>query len=56
MYAGGLSDYLWLMDPQIENVQIGSDKVRFEGAHSMRNFLKYILTVSEYSFYSMANF
>ena len=56
MYAGWLSDYLWQMDPRIENAQIGSAEVRFKGAHYIRNTLKYILKVSEYSFYSLAKF
>ena len=51
---GGLSDYLWQMDPQIENAQIGSAEVRVKGAYSVRNTLKYTLTVSEYRFYSVA--
>ena len=54
MYAGWLSDYLWQMDPRIENAQIGSAEVRFKCDHSMRNTLKYIATVFEYAFYSVA--
>ena len=53
MYAGWLNDYLWQMDPRIENEKIGSAEVRFRGAHSVRNTLKYTLTVSEYRFYSV---
>ena len=51
---GGRSDYLWQLDPRIENAQIGSAKVRFKGSHLVRNTLKYILTVSEYRVYSVA--
>ena len=56
MCAGLLSDYQWQMDPRMKNAQIGSDIFRFKGAHSVRNTLKYILTVCEYSFHSLAKF
>ena len=53
---GWLSDYLWQMDPRIENAQFVSDTFHFKSAHGLYNFLKYILSVSVYQVYSLGKF